>query len=91
MDYTLFFNYTEKDQADFEADSISKRLKEEYLEEKGKLRKVIASTYSGHSTPHILRCKDHKDSITTLCLASDGAVLYSGSKDGSIVKCNIEN
>lgn len=57
------------------------------MEEKGKLRKQIASNYTGHGELIDLRCKDHKNSITCLCLSSNGKLLYSGSKDGTIVKC----
>lgn len=66
---------------------MKKRLQEEYLEEKGRLRKFVASKYSGHSDPVVLRCKEHKDSITCICLSSNGHFLYSGSKDGTLVKC----
>lgn len=49
----------------------------------------MANTYIGYENPYILRCKDHKDSVTCICLSNDGLYLYSGSKDGSIVKCKI--
>ena len=77
----------EKDRADFEKGAIARRLHEEYLDEKGRLRKVVADTYTGHEEPIVLKCKHHRESITCLCLSSDGKFLYSGSKDGSIVKC----
>lgn len=69
---------------------MAKRLREEYLEEKGRLRKTIASNYSGHEEPFLLRCKDQKSSITCLCLSSNGKFVYSGSKDGTVVKCILE-
>ncbi|XP_076176104.1 U3 small nuclear riboprotein factor 55K [Ptiloglossa arizonensis] len=80
----------EKDRAEFEEGAVSKRLREEYLEEKGRLRKTVASNYVGHSEPISLRCKEHRDSITCLCLSSNGKFLYSGSKDGSLVKWSLK-
>ncbi|XP_015122439.1 U3 small nucleolar RNA-interacting protein 2 [Diachasma alloeum] len=76
----------ERDRTEFEEGAVSRRLQEEYLEEKGKLRKIVASTYTGHGEFVELRCKDHRDSITCLCISSNGKYLFSGSKDGSIVK-----
>ncbi|XP_026825161.1 U3 small nucleolar RNA-interacting protein 2 isoform X2 [Ooceraea biroi] len=80
----------EKDRAEFEENAVAKRLREEYLEEKGRLRKTIAINYVGHGELISLRCKEHKGSITCLCLSSDGSVLYSGSKDGSLVKWSLK-
>lgn len=62
-------------------------MQEEYLEEKGRLKKTVASNYTGHGEPIILKCKQHRESITCLCLSSDGKYIFSGSKDGTIVKC----
>lgn len=76
----------ERDRAEFEEGAVTKRLREEYLEEKGRLRKTVASKYVNHGEPIILRCKEHKSSITCICLSSNGNFLYSGSKDGSLVK-----
>ncbi|CAK9826238.1 U3 small nucleolar RNA-interacting protein 2 [Anthophora retusa] len=76
----------EKYRAEFEEGAVTKRLHEEYLEEKGRLRKTIASNYINHGEPIVLRCKEHKSSVTCLCLSSNGKFLYSGSKDGSLVK-----
>lgn len=86
----IFFNsllFLEKDREDFEKGAIATRLREEYLEEKGRLRKVVASSYTGHGEPIVLRYKQHRESITCLCISGDGKFLYSGSKDGTIVKC----
>ncbi|XP_034948974.1 U3 small nucleolar RNA-interacting protein 2 [Chelonus insularis] len=81
----------EKDKAEFEKSAVSRRLREEYLEEKGRLRKRIADNYTGHENIIELKCKDHKDSVTCICLSNDGENLYSGSKDGSLVKWSLVN
>lgn len=57
------------------------------MEEKGRLRKTIAANFIGHNDLIILKCKEHKSPITCICISSDGSILYSGSKDGSLVKC----
>ncbi|XP_078048603.1 U3 small nuclear riboprotein factor 55K [Augochlora pura] len=80
----------ERDRAEFEQGAVTKRLHEEYLEEKGRLRKTVASNYVSHDEPIVLKCKDHKSSITCICLSSNGKFLYSGSKDGSLVKWSLK-
>ena len=77
----------EKDRAEFEEGAVTRRLHEEYLEERGRLRKTIASNYVNYNEPIFLKCKEHRSSITCLCLSSNGKFLYSGSKDGGLVKC----
>jgi len=81
----------EKDRAEFEEGAVAQRLREEYLEEKGRLKKNVAIYYTGHDHLITLRCKEHKASITCICLSSDGSILYTGSKDGSLVKCKFIN
>lgn len=68
-------------------DVVARRLQEEYLEEKGRLRKTVARNYVGHEDFLQLKCKNHRDSITCLCISNNGKFLYSGSKDGTIIKC----
>ncbi|XP_033334240.2 U3 small nuclear riboprotein factor 55K [Megalopta genalis] len=80
----------ERDRAEFEQGAVTKRLHEEYLEERGRLRKTVASNYVSHNEPIALKCKDHKNSITCICLSSNGKFLYSGSKDGSLVKWSLK-
>lgn len=81
----------EKDRAEFEEGAVSRRLREEYLEEKGRLRKTVAANYVSHGELILLRCKEHKTPITCICLSNDGNILYSGAKDGSIVKWSLRN
>ncbi|XP_029037796.1 U3 small nucleolar RNA-interacting protein 2 [Osmia bicornis bicornis] len=81
----------ERDRTEFEQGAVTKRLHEEYLEEKGRLRKTVASNYISHGEPIILKCKEHKGSITCLCLSSNGNFLYSGSKDGGLVKWSLKD
>ncbi|KAH0541052.1 U3 small nucleolar RNA-interacting protein 2 [Cotesia glomerata] len=78
------------DQDDVE-DIVARRLQEEYLEEKGRLKKTVASHYTGHEDLIDLKCKNHRDSITCLCVSSNGKFLFSGSKDGTIVKWSLSD
>ncbi|CAL7936460.1 unnamed protein product [Xylocopa violacea] len=80
----------EKERAEFEEGAVTKRLHEEYLEEKGRLRKTVAANYVNYGEPIVMRCKEHKSAITCLCLSSNGKFLYSGSKDGSLVKWSLK-
>ncbi|XP_017754685.1 PREDICTED: U3 small nucleolar RNA-interacting protein 2-like [Eufriesea mexicana] len=80
----------ERDKIEFQEGAVTRRLHEEYLEEKGRLRKTVASNYVNYAEPIVLKCKEHKNSITCLSLSSDGKVLYSGSKDGSLVKWSLK-
>lgn len=68
-------------------DIVARRLREEHLEQIGRLKKTVANNYTGHEDLIELKCKNYRDSITCLCVSSNGKFLYSGSKDGTIVKC----
>ncbi|XP_014299559.1 U3 small nucleolar RNA-interacting protein 2 [Microplitis demolitor] len=72
-------------------DVVARRLQEEYLEEKGRLRKTVARNYVGHEDFLQLKCKNHRDSITCLCISNNGKFLYSGSKDGTIIKWSLSD
>ncbi|KAG8230494.1 hypothetical protein J437_LFUL013536 [Ladona fulva] len=72
-------------------DAIAHRLKEDNLQLAGKLRRNVADQYVGFKSDGInfFRCKDHKLSITCLVVSSDDLSMFSGSKDGVIVKWSI--
>ncbi|KAK2705239.1 U3 small nucleolar RNA-interacting protein 2-like isoform X2 [Artemia franciscana] len=71
-------------------EAVGKRLREEALEQAGKLRRRVADTLevdAEHS--FFLKCKDHKLSVTCAVASSDG-LMFSASKDSSIVKWCLE-
>lgn len=72
-------------------DAIAHRLKEDYLEQSGKLKKTVADNYVGFDSSgmQFLRCKEHKLAITCLVISSDNKFIYSGSKDCGIVKWSL--
>lgn len=71
-------------------DVIARRLKEDFLEQTGRLRKTVADSYAGHGEFVSLQCKEHSRSITCLVLSSDSRYLYSASEDFNIVKWSVE-
>ncbi|KAJ9601402.1 hypothetical protein L9F63_000426 [Diploptera punctata] len=72
-------------------DVIANRLKEDYLEQTGKLRKTVADSYIGYNSEGVqfLRCKEQKLAITCLAISSDNKFVYSGSKDSVIIKWSL--
>lgn len=76
---------------DSDGASVAKILKEDYLKSTGSLKSLVASRYTGADVNNIkvMRSKDHRSCITCFCLTTQ--FIYSGSKDGSIVKCKYLN
>ncbi|KAJ8960626.1 hypothetical protein NQ318_013918 [Aromia moschata] len=72
---------------------ISKRLKEDYLRDTGKLRLTVADQYEGVSKSNIklLKCREQRNSITCFCVTSEDKYLFAGSKDGVVVKYSLED
>lgn len=72
-------------------DVIAKRLKEDHLKQTGRLKTQVADRYTEADVDNmvILRCKNHRDSITCICISSDDKYVYSGSKDATVVKCTV--
>ncbi|KAK9883301.1 hypothetical protein WA026_001482 [Henosepilachna vigintioctopunctata] len=71
---------------------ISKRLKDDYLKETGKFKSFIADQYSDDKLEgfDVIKCREQTGTVTCICVSSDNKYLFSGSKDGIIVKWNIE-
>ncbi|KAG5891168.1 hypothetical protein JTB14_000556 [Gonioctena quinquepunctata] len=76
---------------DIDDSVISKRLKEDYLKETGRLRLTVADKYKDLDREHIriLKCREHRNSVTCLCISSDDKYVYAGSKDGVVVKYSL--
>lgn len=72
---------------------MSKKLKLDYLESIGKLKKQLAENLIGYDDENLVTLK-HKlqnQAITCLCLAPDNNILFSGSKTGKLLKWNIND
>lgn len=75
---------------DFDKDAIAHRLEEDALEDAGRLEKFIAnSILPDHDNIRVL--KGHRLSITSVVISSDSKYIFSGSKDGSIIKWNVSS
>ncbi|XP_030759042.1 U3 small nucleolar RNA-interacting protein 2 [Sitophilus oryzae] len=81
------------EQDEIDQSVIAKRLKEDYLKETGKLRLTVADRYNKYDETNIktLKCKQQRNSITCLCISSDNKFLFSGSKDGLVVKYSLKD
>lgn len=82
-----------KEEFEDHADVVANRLKEDYLRQVGKLKSTVACKYTGADLKGIktLKCKEHKNCITTLCVSHDNKFIYSGSKCGAIVKWSLSD
>ncbi|KAI9597165.1 WD40-repeat-containing domain protein [Syncephalis fuscata] len=80
----------EVDAADLDRDIIADRLREDALESIGKLyRKVVDQLVFPVDEDKIKSFRGHQLSVTCVAVSSNGQYLYSGSKDGSIVKWDL--
>lgn len=71
-------------------DAVAERLKEDVLEQSGRLQRQVARDYLTPRNEDITVLKGHKLSITCLVISPDNKHVFSGSKDCSIIKWNIE-
>ncbi|XP_078370108.1 U3 small nucleolar RNA-interacting protein 2-like isoform X2 [Oculina patagonica] len=79
-----------KESDDIDHDAIAHRLKQDVLEQTGRLQKRIASQFTQPSLAAIRVLKGHQLSVTCLCVSHDNKFIFSASKDCSIIKWNIE-
>ena len=74
-------------------EDVGKKLKLEFLESIGKLKKYLADDIAGYDIENSVTLKHNKlqsQSITCICLTSDDKILFSGSKSRNVLKWNIE-
>lgn len=67
-------------------EAIAHRLREDVLEQAGKLQKQVANNYVEISSSDIRILKGHRLSPTCLVLSPDDKYIYSAAKDCSIIK-----
>ncbi|XP_059800529.1 U3 small nucleolar RNA-interacting protein 2 [Hypanus sabinus] len=72
-----------------ESDLIGGRLEEDALEQKGKLKRLVAKDYLPPDTSEIRLLRGHQLAITCLVLSPDDKHIFSASKDCSIIKWDI--
>lgn len=74
-------------------DSVEKRLRKDYLEQKGKLRVDVADKYITPSENDVrfIRAREHKLTLTCICSSNDNSLVFTGSKCGTIIKWSIKD
>ncbi|XP_072932206.1 U3 small nucleolar RNA-interacting protein 2 [Epargyreus clarus] len=73
-------------------DAVEKRLQKDYLEQKGKLRVEVADNYSApaENDSRLIKAKEHRLTLTCVCVSSDGNYAFTGCKSGSVIKWGIK-
>ncbi|KAI8882205.1 WD40 repeat-like protein [Backusella circina FSU 941] len=76
------------DAADLDRDLIAERLKKDHDESEGRIHLRIADAFKWDNVEGLKTdtCRGHQLPVTAVALAENGAIFYSASKDGSIVK-----
>ncbi|KAI5607086.1 U3 small nucleolar RNA-interacting protein 2 isoform X1 [Silurus asotus] len=75
----------------FESDLVAGRLREDVLEQKGKLQRLIANELKAPDPGEIRLLRGHKLSVTCLVITPDEKHIFSASKDCSIIKWEVES
>ncbi|XP_061689095.1 U3 small nucleolar RNA-interacting protein 2 isoform X3 [Syngnathoides biaculeatus] len=75
----------------FEADLIAGRLKDDVLDQKGKLQRLIAKDLLPPDASEIRLLRGHKLPITCLVISPDDKCIFSAAKDCSIIKWDVES
>jgi len=68
---------------------ITARLKDDVLEQAGRLKKAVADSITGCAEPIHLKCKEHSRTITCILISPDDSLLVSASDDFNIVKWSL--
>jgi len=81
-----------REDLEIDDDLISSRLKEDVLEQEGRLRKEVADSVEPDlENMSLLTCPKYlKRSVTCLCVSEDDQWIFSGSKDGILMKWSVE-
>ncbi|XP_007425948.1 U3 small nucleolar RNA-interacting protein 2 isoform X1 [Python bivittatus] len=79
------------EQEAFEKDLVAGRLKEDVLEQKGKLQRQIANSLQPPDRSDIKVLRGHQLPITCLVISPDDKFVFSAAKDCSIIKWDVES
>ncbi|KAJ8299309.1 hypothetical protein KUTeg_023369 [Tegillarca granosa] len=82
---------SKREDKEIHKDIISHRLKQDLLEQTGKLQKQVADDYIQPTEDNILVLRGHKLPVTCLVISPDDRYIFSGSKDCSVIKLTKEN
>ncbi|XP_033615410.1 U3 small nucleolar RNA-interacting protein 2 isoform X1 [Fukomys damarensis] len=74
----------------FEEDQVAGRLKEDVLEQRGRLQKSVAKEIQTPGPADIQVLRGHQLSITCLVITPDDLAIFSAAKDCTIIKWSVE-
>ncbi|KAL4225880.1 pre-rRNA processing protein [Mactra antiquata] len=74
-----------------DTDVVSKRLKEDILEQGGKLQRKEADNLAVPCDEDVILFRGHQLSVTCVVISPDTQFIYSGSKDCSIIKWSLRD
>ncbi|XP_008055980.1 U3 small nucleolar RNA-interacting protein 2 [Carlito syrichta] len=75
----------------FEEDQVAGRLKEDVLEQRGRLQKSVAKEIQVPTPGDIRVLRGHQLSITCLVITPDDLAIFSAAKDCTIIKWSMES
>lgn len=75
----------------FEEDQVAGRLKEDVLEQRGRLQKSVAKEIQAPAPTDIRVLRGHQLSITCLVITPDDLAIFSAAKDCTIIKWSVES
>ncbi|ELR54727.1 U3 small nucleolar RNA-interacting protein 2 [Bos mutus] len=76
---------------EFEEDQVAGRLKEDVLEQRGRLQKSVAKEIQAPDPADIRILRGHQLSITCLVVTPDDLAIFSAAKDCTIIKWSVES
>ncbi|VDO03820.1 unnamed protein product [Rodentolepis nana] len=71
--------------------TLTVRLQEEALQARGKLFFRVADKFNSVPPESIICLLGHRKTVTCLCISSDTKYIFSGGKDASIIKWNVND
>lgn len=77
--------------SDEEKDVVGEKLQEEILQESGKLQKPVADTCTKPQETDFQYFRGHRLPVTAVVVSSDASIMFSASKDCSIIKWNFSD
>ncbi|XP_076985234.1 U3 small nucleolar RNA-interacting protein 2 isoform X2 [Tamandua tetradactyla] len=75
----------------FEEDQVAGRLKEDVLEQRGRLQKAVAKEIQAPAPADVQVLRGHQLSITCLVITPDDLAIFSAAKDCTIIKWSVES
>ncbi|XP_053845201.1 U3 small nucleolar RNA-interacting protein 2 [Vidua macroura] len=73
------------------ADLIGDRLKEDVLEQRGRLQRLVAKDVQPPDPARIRVLRGHQLPVTCLVISPDDRFIFSASKDGSLIKWEVDS